>query len=431
MKEKIRLTSLYQQTEFTAKTQINGEWKVLTETFREVSATTFETDPAFKHERILKISFTPQQKYWELEWDSEDIPLKPLGKDASSEERFANDQLREANEINRRKRIAAREFFPRHNQLAHGTDFNNGFSPNATPVATLEAVTQRGRLNHLKDRKKAKVFTMIDAMPWMEQYDLILYYAPDLCIGKRRSEMLHGLIGLKDVGTERAHTGGRMWQKNPSGKGILADDFLMNYKKTNHVVMKIYIEKAILLGIITRGVGGLYLQEKTFVGKDSTEAVVYFSKDNVSYTNIVQTEVNANSELPEDDMVEQPVDMPEYKTEYQKKEDAKKNEAAERLRYSQLIQRAERMSGKDVPQNKRSMSELEKYVEELQAELDTQSVAAVSPTIQLAAQVGDLNAMGMDELKAVAADMGLKPWAFSNKDKLILKIQKKREEQEA
>jgi hypothetical protein len=67
--------------------------------------------------------------------------------------------------------------------------------------------------------------------------------------------------------------------------------------------MKIYISKAERLGILKRGEhNALYMQSGTFVGNTIDEAVVYFSKDGQSYTNIIQPEVNKLSMLPEDDM---------------------------------------------------------------------------------------------------------------------------------
>ncbi len=306
MKEKLRITSKLQNTDFAAQTIINGTWYVLTDNFVMTTSAEFESNPQFRNENILSIKFTPQNKTWEFEYDTEDKPLPPRPKfnedDPNSyEEMQAYEDLREYNEMNRRKRIAVREFFSRHMQLEHGTDFQNGHAPSTEPIGIVEIVTQKSRLMHLADRKKAMVFSVVDEMSWQEQYDLALYYAPELA-GRRRSEVLHGLVGLKGIGTKEAHLGGKLWQKASNGKMTLADDFLSNYKNNHTVVVKIYVNKAIALGVIVRTTNGLYLKGNTFVGRDADDAVIYFSKDIDSYINVVQPEVNRMNNLPEDDL---------------------------------------------------------------------------------------------------------------------------------
>lgn len=308
MKEKMRITSRLQNTEFTAQTIINGTWYVLTENFVMTTSAEFESNPQFRNENVLSIKFTPLNKIWEFEYDTEDKPLPPRPKFNEDDPETYNvmqayEMLREENEMNRRKRIAVREFFSRHMQLEHGTDFQNGHAPSTEPVGIVEIVTQKSRLMHLADRKKTQVFSLVDAMSWQEQYDLALYYAPELA-GKRRSEVLHGLIGLKGIGTKESHLGGRLWQKGINGRVTLADDFLANYKNNPTVVIKIYVNKAIALGVIVKTTNGLYLKGTIFVGRDTDDAVIYFSKDIDAYVNVVQPEVNRLSNLPEDDMGE-------------------------------------------------------------------------------------------------------------------------------
>lgn len=308
MKEKLRITSKLQNTEFTAQTIINGTWYVLTENFVMTTSAEFESNPQFRNENVLSVKFTPLNKIWEFEYDTEDKPLPPRPKFNEDDPETYNimqayEMLREENEMNRRKRIAVREFFSRHMQLEHGTDFQNGHAPSTEPVGIVEIVTQKSRLMHLADRKKTQVFAIVDAMTWQEQYDLALYYAPELA-GKRRSEVLHGLIGLKGIGTKESHLGGRLWQKGINGKMTLADDFLANYSNNPTVVVKIYVNKAIALGVIVKTTNGLYLKGTTFVGRDTDDAVIYFSKDIDVYINVVQPEVNRLSNLPEDDMGE-------------------------------------------------------------------------------------------------------------------------------
>lgn len=308
MKEKLRITSRLQNTEFTAQTIINGTWYVLTENFVMTTSAEFESNPQFRNENVLSVKFTPLNKIWEFEYDTEDKPLPPRPKFNEDDPETYNvmqayEMLREENEMNRRKRIAVREFFSRHMQLEHGTDFQNGHAPSTEPVGIVEIVTQKSRLMHLADRKKTQVFAIVDGMSWQEQYDLALYYAPELA-GKRRSEVLHGLIGLKGIGTKESHLGGRLWQKGINGRVTLADDFLANYSNNPTVVVKIYVNKAIALGVIVKTTNGLYLKGTTFVGRDTDDAVIYFSKDIDAYINVVQPEVNRLSNLPEDDMGE-------------------------------------------------------------------------------------------------------------------------------
>ena len=68
MKEKLRITSKLQNTEFAAQTIINGTWYVLTENFVMTTSAEFESNPHFKSENVLTIKFTPQNKTWEFEY---------------------------------------------------------------------------------------------------------------------------------------------------------------------------------------------------------------------------------------------------------------------------------------------------------------------------------------------------------------------------
>lgn len=410
------------------KTQINGSWQVLTENFLSVSASQLESDPALKNERILKISFTRQTPFWEMEYDTEDKPLIQPPKTAEPEEHYQYQQTKEWNELNRRKRIAAKEFFPRHNQIQHGSDFNNGFVPSGTPIATVEIVTQKAKLHFLADCKKVHVFNKIMSMTRQQVYDLGLYYAPELCYGKRMSEVYYALIGLKDLHTPKAHVGGRMWQRH--GKGIVADDFLLNYEGNNTAVMKIYVEKAIGLGVVTRGTGGLYLSNGTFLGKNSDEAVVYLSKDQQSYNNIIQAEVNSRGEMPEDDLADEKTEVI-LKSQFEKNLISAQGTAEYRNEYTMLCLEAEQITGRAIPEDKKGLHNMREWVKQLREKKVKGDVVATSQTHKLNVMVDDLATGDIEELKKIAKNEGVSGWQlFKSAEALREKIQEHREEKQ-
>lgn len=408
MKEKLRITSRLDNTQFVAKTIINGTWYVLTENFIMMSAAEFESNPAHNGENVLIIEFTPQNKIWEFEYDTEDKPLSARPKvdvdDPDSYDALNRyEQDRETNEMNRRKRIAVREFFSRHMQLEQGTDFGNGHTPTSDPVGIVEIVTQKSRLMHLADRKKTKVFSIVDAMTWQEQYDLALYYAPELA-NKRRSEVLHGLIGLKGIGTREAYLGGKMWQKTDNGKMTYADDFLQNYANNPTVVMKIYVNKALAYGIIIKNTNGLYLNGTTFVGRDADDAVIYFSKDIDSYANVIQPEVNRLSKLPEDDLVEDKLEA-YTKSSFATKKQNEQSTVAYAEHYKVLLNEYEKLTG---TKNNEPLkyNELQAEVERLRAS-KALGEPSEGPTAKLAAAIDPLNSDDMNILKEYAKQVGV------------------------
>lgn len=412
MKEKLRITSKLPNTQFVGKTYINGSWWVLTDDFIMMTAAEFENNPANVSKEILTVTFTPINKLWEFEYETEDKPLPPRPKidvdDPESYERLqAYETQREINEMNRRKRIAVKEFFSRHSQLEQGTDFGNGHVPSSDPIGIVEIVTQKSRLMHNADRKKAQVFAMVDSMTWQEQYDLALYYAPELA-NKRRSEVLHGLIGLKGIGTKEAYLGGKLWHKTAKGTAMLADDFLLNYKNNPTVVMKIYINKAIAYGIITTGRDGLYMNGGIFVGRDADDAVIYFSKDIEAYTNVIQPEVNKLSSLPEDDMVDDNLESYTKSSYATNKLNEEKNRSFN-AHMDILLQEYKKLDGRDAPRMK---------YEELQAEVErlrkkkAESIRSEMPTAELEFVIDPLATDDLDKLKMVAKDLGIPGYAM-------------------
>lgn len=406
MKEKLRITSKLQNTEFVAHTIINNTWWVLTENFLMMTAAEFESNPHYRSEQMLRVSFTPINKTWEFEYDTEDKPLPPKPKmnsdDPNTYELLQEyDNIREENELNRRKRIAVREFFSRHMQLEHGTDFQNGHAPSSEPIGIVEIVTQKSRLMHLADRKKAKVFEIIDSMSWQEQYDLALYYAPELA-GKRRSEVLHGLIGLKGIGTRESHLGGKMWQKSLGGKITLADDFLTNYENNPTVVMKIYVNKAIAYGIIVKNVNGLYLNGNVFVGRDSDDAVIYFTKDIDAYVNVVQPEVNKRSNLPEDDMGDDKLEA-YTKSSFARKKVNDTATASYSNHYKMLADEYKAATGKDPGMN---YEDLKSTIEDMRKERAT-GLKSESYTGSLEVAIDPMSSDDINVLREYAKDLGV------------------------
>lgn len=406
MKEKLRITSKLQNTELVAHTLINNTWWVLTENFLMMTAAEFETNPQYRSEQMLRIAFTPINRIWEFEYDTEDKPLPPRPKmnsdDPNTYELMQEyDNIREENELNRRKRIAVREFFSRHMQLEHGTDFQNGHAPSSEPIGTVEIVTQKSRLMHMADRKKASVFAIVDAMSWQEQYDLALYYAPELA-GKRRSEVLHGLIGLKGIGTREAHLGGKLWQKSAAGRMMLADDFLANYENNPTVVMKIYVNKAIAYGIIVKNTNGLYLNGNVFVGRDADDAVIYFSKDIDSYVNVVQPEVNKMSNLPEDDMVDDKLEA-YTKSSFARKKVSDTATASYSNHYKMLADEYKAVTGREPGMN---YEELKSAIDSLRKERAS-GMKADSYTGSLEVAIDPLATDDINKLRDYAKELGI------------------------
>lgn len=412
MREIVRISSLVKETDLLMKTNINGTFSVLTESFRIVPAHVHAADPNYKNDPIMKINFTPQRTFVDFEYDTDDKPLNLTSerqKDATDEEVALYQSLKEENEKNRRIRIAVKEFLSRHNQISHIGDFNNGHIPKSQPMATIEIMTQKARQHHLADREKVKVFSIIDAMTWQEQYDLALYYAPYLA-GKRRSEVVSGLIGLKGIGTKFSDNGGIMWQKGHSGKGTNAMDFLLNYNANPTVAMKIYVEKAILCGVISKGTGGGYFINGTnHVGRNVQDIVIYFSKDIPTYMNLIQHEVNMRGiGLPEDDLGADNSDEVTLKTRYEKTMIQEMGTTEYKADYARLCDEYQRIVGREVPDSKRKYSVLQEEVKRLQEQEITGKVLNELPTSKLNTAVDPTQTLDLDELKQVAKDMGIK-----------------------
>ena len=401
--EKVRITGKYANTQLTARTMINGNEMVLTEDFFLVSAATFETDPAYKGKHILKYEFSPMNKFVEIVYDHQDRELP----DKKEQPRTYSETV-EWNELNKRKRLAVTEFWARHNQVQHKTEFKNNFTPNLQPIAEIEIVTQRARNFHLSDRKKVMIFRMVDEMSWQDQYDLALYYNP-ASFGKRRSEVLNELLGLRGIGTDKASTGGMLWQGNN------ADDFLANYHNNPTVAMKIYVSKAVALKVLEQGTGGLYMNGgATFVGKDIQDAVIFFSKELQLYTNIVQPEVNKLSALPEDDLGDIiPIQGKPVKQDNEIRNAAKTASYIDNMKM--VAKEWTELGGKGSKGYNEMVAELPKLREA--AELKRQEQAL--PTTGLLEAIDPLATDRIDLLKEIAEEEGVPSWQLYKKPEVL------------
>lgn len=299
MKQTIRITSNYLETTLAARSTIGGREMVLTEDWFQLTAEAHATDPTLKTKPLMDQVFTAQRKWFEYSFDTKDpiVPPKPKIDSTSEEHQIYNEAVL-AFDTNKRKRDATREFWGKHRQIKHLTNLRNGFVPDLPPVASLEITSQTELDNHLKDRKFMEIFSRVTDFTTQELMDCCLYYKPVL-YGKTKGQMLHGLLSLAHLGTDKQFFSGALFQEG------VVDDFLNNYNPENPTIaMKIYVSKAMMMGIIVPTTGGYSLQNGTFIGKDVNEAVVYFTADMQSYTNIIQPEVNAKSKLPEDDMAD-------------------------------------------------------------------------------------------------------------------------------
>jgi hypothetical protein len=395
MKEKLRITSLLKNTEIEMRTKIANRWEVLTERYDQISVQEYETNPLYKGVKVLKMEFSTTQPFWDMEFDTDDLPIAKLD-EANGISDYHVRQSKDASELNRKKRIAAREFFTKHWQLENRTPYQNGHKPPGTPAGYVELLTQKARQYHISDRLKSQVFAKVDALSWQEQYDLMLYYKPSLA-GSRRSEVLQGLIGLKGIGTAEAVKGGVLWHGNN------AEDYLNNYENNPTVVMKIYVNKAAALGILEKGNGGLYMKGGTFVGATPDDAVQYFSKDLESYTNIIQSEVNKLSNLPDDDMGDLPPAEAKSRK-FDKDYDREMDTAAFKEEYKRLCQRVEAAGG-EMPYKIRT-TELKLLVEALEArQLQMEKDLA---TVKLEEHVNPGVSDDINVLKAYMKQLGIK-----------------------
>ena len=416
MKETVRIESKLGNTEWTAKSRINGKWMVLTENWHLISEAEFQTNPIFKMEKIVKKTFTPMLNYWEFDYDTEYKKL--LTKAQADADPHLDRQIREWNDLNERKQRAVREFLSRHEMIEQKTDFRNGHRPSSAPIATIEVISQKEKALVEKDRMKVKIFNMVEAMSWQEQYDLALYYAPYL-FGKRRSQVLHGLIGLKDVGTGATHLGGVLWRDNNG------EDFLTNYKTNQNVSIKIYASKAERMGILKRGEhNGLYLSSGTFVGNTIDEAVIYFAKDERAYTQILQPEVNKASNLPEDDMtVLVGHEMLTIKPTGYEKELGREIASAESRTGAQMLKEEFMELGGTWPVGGMTRGELTIEVDKLRKLKTTKADKENLPTTQLDLSIDDIETNDIERLRVLAKEEGVKGYqVYQNIENLRSKV---------
>lgn len=402
MKEVVRITSKYQNTIFEAEEEINGVFMVLTENFRLISKRDLETDPNFKDERPLRWIVSPANNKLEFEYETEPAPLPD-----KKEDEAAYYRAKIAYELNERKMRSVADFWSRHSRIQHLTPFGNGFNP-TNEGFFIEIVTQKAKRAMTADIKKIQICNKVLAMSLSELVDLVLYYAPHL-YGRRKSEMLQGLIGLKGIGTDESGLGGVLWQNDN------ADDFLLRYFDNPTVSMKVYVSKAQQLGIISKGVnGGLYLNGSIYCGEDIDAAVVFFTKDVQSYTNIVKPEVDRISQLPTDDMVDVKLDPKGSPMTKAFRSENRANNDKSGTTYSNdfrnLMREYEETCAKigERHQEPITYENLKTEIVRVRAAYDAIKKRDESPTGQLMNMVDELATEDIDKLKEIGTSKGMK-----------------------
>lgn len=427
MKEKVRISSLVTNTILYGKALIDGQWQILTEDFQQLSLHDFETNKDHQGKKMWTFNFSEAAKSFDYEYDTKDKPLLPKpAKDSMPEKEYHdrlaeinayNIRMEEQNLLNRRKRLATTNFFARHNAIQHKTNFDNGHHVTSHPIAEIEIVTQVARMNYLSDLKVAKAFVKVSQMPWREQYDAAIYYAPEV-FGKRQSEVLYRFIGLKGRGTKEAFMGGVLWQGNN------LHDFLHNYDQNPTVVMKVYISKAIESKILQRTKDGIYMNQSTYVGRTIDEAVVYFSGDLQSYTNFIQPQVDKLCGLPEEDLVEEVI-VPEV-SDYEKRELQKAKSEDWKAERKRQIEEATLLGVTDPAAF--GQSDLQKLIDAAKAKKKAIERHEATPTAQLSRQIDDLDTLDIEILQSIAASEGVPGWQlYKDVDKLRAKIRSRRE----
>lgn len=420
MKEKIRITSKVKQTTLLAQSMINGIWQVLTPDFYQMSKTELETNPKFKGVPTLSREITPLAPFFEFEYDTEDIyPGLPARKDVPVDDLPDYEIKREANELNRRKHESVKNFWLKHNQIEHAMDFGSPFKPTSEPIFYVEILTQKARNNFYLNRKRIEVWNRVMEMTWPEQYDLALYYEPSLA-NKRRSEVLSGLLELKGIGLPQNQCGVLM-------RSPLMDDFLTKYKEGSITSMKVKVNKAIAMKILSLGKGGYYLDGSMFVGKEVNDIISFFSRDMDSYNNNLLRAVNEKDKLPEDDIdTETPVKGVTKSKFIRDVETAKGT--AEYYNYSASLRNLAEAIGIHTNRGTNELSVLvEKKVDELVEMMKEESL----PTSKLEQTLNDLATKDINKLKTIARDEGVPHYdKYKSVDAIKDAIKAKRKEKE-
>jgi hypothetical protein len=412
-------------TSLICKTMIGNSWVVLTKNWYLLPEVQL-SDEKYKGEQIMEIPFSQANPRFQFEYETGTVPMD--GPETASN-LYRN---RMDNELNKRKKDAVTEFFARHFQIEHRTELNNGHKA-TNPTFYLEITTRKSEISHQSDRKRMLVFNKVEQMTHQQQYDLALYYRPEL-FGKRRSELLQGLIGLKGIATDQALQGGILMREP------YLTDFLANYEDNPMVSMKIYVNKAVRLGILSKSGDGIYFKG-TFVGKDENAAVVYFTTDERMYGNQIVPEVNRLSNLPEDD-------TDPFQTVYEAEKllykvgmrDIREKNPDAQHAWTMLKAKAVALGIKSIDTH--SYSALKKAVED--AEKDKREAAELAglPTLQLAKDLKKANEIEtsfkpeMDsefkELIALAKELGLRKLEqYTNKGQLAVKIGNAMKQKEA
>lgn len=418
MKQTIRITSNYLETTLAARTTIGGVERVLTKDWFILTSEAHATDPVLKTKPLMDQEFTAQRQWFEYSYDTKDPVVPPKPKiDATSEEHQIYNEAVAAFELNKRKRDATREFWGKHRQIKHLSNLRNGFVPDLMPVATLEVTSQTELNNHIKDKNYVEVFNRVTDFTDQELLDCCLYYKPVL-YGKTKGQMLHGLLSLAHIGTDKHHFAGALFQDG------VTEDFLNNYDPSNPTIaMKIYVEKAIMMKIIQPTTGGFALPNGTFIGSNSTEAVVFFNSDQQSYTNIIQPQVNAMSKLPEDDMADYVAPWTPRKIH---SADKAVVQTAKNAQYSADLKRVQdeykRLGGKEGM----GYNDMKEWIAQKHLDNEALKNEEALPTNSLAIEIEPWKTRDINKLKVLAKGLNIPGYAmYQDNDASIGKLQAK------
>ena len=293
------------------QTKINDSYFVLTDRWRMMTLNDF-TQLTDKTERIMEIQFSQTNKEFRIEFYLKDRQrVQPETADKSWPIERTGEWQRAKNledqEIAKNAwiRTAVFHFFGRHEQIKQLQSFGNGHVPSSEEFE-IDFITQKGRIFNLIDRKRIKAASIVNEMNVPELINTVMFYAPYLH-GRRPSEMRNGLVGLRGVAMGNTDgTGAAVAEPC----GVLMNepnltDFLENFKPNGVNSIKIYVNKGIEYGIITKSNTGHYIHNgAVHCGNSVDDVIQYFVRNQDEYLNFLQPEVGKEERIPEDDCKE-------------------------------------------------------------------------------------------------------------------------------
>lgn len=293
------------------QTRIGDTYFVLTDRNRMMPLQEFAilTD---KSEKIKEIQFTPTNKEYRIEfflkdperkqpaeadkkWDMVQIGNWQRAKDLEDREIMENANIR----------TSVFQFFGRHEQIKQLQPFGNGHVPTSEEFE-IDFISQKGRIFNLIDRKRIKAANLVNEMSVAELINVAMFYAPHLH-GRRPSEIRNGLVGLRGIAMGSKEANG---QNVAEPCGVLMSepnltDFLEKYKPNGSNAVKIYVNKGIELGIISKSHSGYFIHDgATHAGNTPDDVIQYMTRYPDEYLNWLQPSVNKRENLPADDCEE-------------------------------------------------------------------------------------------------------------------------------